>query len=84
MLKGFVYKVFAAIYQKGEHMDHFVARFRRGDRYYHYDGIRNMAVASARCSEITDSADDPFPTQLPALPGGIGPIRMLGFVYKRM
>lgn len=83
ILKETVYRLFAAIYQKGQHMDHFVARFRRFGKVYHYDGMLNSSRTDgcSRCSEIESNAD-PFPAEIPKRTGGIGPIRMLGFVYK--
>lgn len=78
---GATYRLFAGIYVKGN--NHFVARIRRGDRVFHYDGMENSAAESSRCTEVAKSSDTPFPVQISYRSGGASHSKMLGFIYKQ-
>lgn len=81
---GHVYTVFGVIYQKGESYDHYIIRFRRNNTVYAYDGMRNSESTYCLCTPIVGKdGENLFPTQIPHKKNGLGPIRMLGFMFKK-
>lgn len=75
------YRIFAGIYTSGADRAHFVARIRRGEYVYYYDGMMNRAATSSRCTQIPVT-ETPFPAHIPAEDGG--PLHMLAFIYIRV
>lgn len=82
--KGNAYKLFGAIYQKGQTYDHYICRFRRDNIVYIYDGMKNMLETCSQCTPLTNDEVNNFPVRIPHKSNGIGPIRMLGFIFKML
>ena len=50
---------------------------------YHYDGMHKMTMfpTCVPCTALDSTAGNMFPTVIPHKVNGIGPIRLLGFMY---